>query len=282
MMHRWGWLSLALPVLLAVPAARADVTFQCPAPDSIQQTTIPHSVNCAYSAESDGVAFGGYNNCGLVGLPFVGAQVSEVNGYWSLYCSYSNGASGNVMSVGPDPVIETCHFGGGGQTCKGSLAQCAFTCASKPTASSRAEPRKEGAVTDHARGTFEVKVAPLGGEEGPEGEGTAGLGRMSLDKVFHGDLEGTSVGQMLTVGTPTEGSAAYVALETVTGALAGRKGSFVLLHGGTINRGEQSLSITAVPGSGTGELAGIAGGMTIEIHDGEHSYDLEYTLGESP
>jgi hypothetical protein len=278
-MHRCLTLSLVLAALLAAPAGWADVTFQCPAPDSIRQITIPHSVNCAYSAESDGVAFGGYNGCGLAGLPFVGAQASEVNGYWSLYCSYSNGAAGNVMSVGPSPVIETCHFEGGDRACRGSLAECAVTCAAKPSSSAVAEPEEKTVMSQHARGTFEVKVAPIP-EEGSFG--AAGLGRMSIDKTFHGDLEGASVGQMLTAMSTVEGSGAYVAVEKITGRLAGRTGSFMLHHRGVMTRGEPSLSVTIVPDSGTGELAGIAGTLGIDIRDGQHFYDLEYTLGAEP
>jgi len=136
---------------------------------------------------------------------------------------------------------------------------------------------EETAMTQHARGTFDVKVAPIP-EEGSYGE--AGLGRMSIDKTFHGDLEGTSVGQMLTAMAPTEGSGAYVAVEKVTGTLAGRSGSLMLHHRGVMTRGEPSLSVTIVPDSGTGELAGLAGTLTIDIRDGQHFYDLEYTLGD--
>ena len=121
------------------PAAHGDFTFRCPAPDEVRQHTIPKSLNCAYSAESDGVEFGGFNNCGLARLPFVGAIVSELNGYWSLNCSYAGGAQGNTLSVGPDPVIDTCRFADGSQTCTGTRDECAITCASKPGAGSPAE-----------------------------------------------------------------------------------------------------------------------------------------------
>lgn len=164
--------ALLLTAVAVVPAG-ADVTFQCPAPDSIRQITIPHSINCAYSAESDGIGFGGYNNCGLVGLPFVGAQAAETNGYWSLYCSYSNGSLGNVMSVGPDPVIETCEFAGagGGQTCKGSLERCAVTCASKPGSTTdpgaAAELNERRTIGEHCA-IFEFRDARI--EAGPDPE----------------------------------------------------------------------------------------------------------------
>jgi len=105
------------------------------------------------------------------------------------------------------------------------------------------------------------------------------LGRMSIDKQFKGDLEGTSKGQMLTGGTPIRNSAGYVAIERVTGSLKGRKGSFILQHTGMMNRGAPSLVITIVPDSGTEQLEGIRGTMVIKIEGGKHAYDLDYTLG---
>ena len=122
-----------------------------------------------------------------------------------------------------------------------------------------------------ARGTFEVKLAPLAAAD-------AFPGRMSLDKQFRGDLEGTGKGEMLTAMTPVQGSAAYVAIERIEGTLAGRSGSFVVQHSGTMNRGAQQLVIRIVPDSGTGELAGISGTMRIDISGGQHSYTLEYSL----
>lgn len=104
------------------------------------------------------------------------------------------------------------------------------------------------------------------------------LGRMHFDKQFHGPLTATSTVEMLFAGTPVPGSAGYVAIERVTGALAGRAGSFVLQHSGTMNRGAPSLAVTVVPDSGTGELRGLAGRMVIEVADGKHSYRLDYTL----
>jgi hypothetical protein len=130
-------------------------------------------------------------------------------------------------------------------------------------------------VTNHASGTFEVKVTPQAPEEGV---GDPTVGRLSLDKQFHGDLEGTSRGQMLAVRSDVDGSAGYVAMERVTGALEGRTGTFALQHSGTMNRGAPTLAISVVPDSGTGQLAGIAGTMTIVIADGKHSYEFEYTL----
>jgi hypothetical protein len=131
-------------------------------------------------------------------------------------------------------------------------------------------------MTDFARGAFEVKLTPQPSDRQPD---DAGLGRMWLDKQFHGDLEATGRGQMLTAMTDVKGSAGYVAIERVSGALEGRTGSFVLQHTGTMARGIPGLTITVVPDSGTGELAGLAGRMTIVIADGTHSYELEYSLG---
>ena len=106
----------------------------------------------------------------------------------------------------------------------------------------------------------------------------ATLGRFSLDKQFHGELEATGRGEMLTAGR-VEGSGGYVAIERVTGRLHGRAGSFVLQHTGTMQPGALQLSITVVPDTGTGELAGLAGKLAIEITGGQHFYDFEYTLG---
>jgi hypothetical protein len=129
----------------------------------------------------------------------------------------------------------------------------------------------------HATGAFEVKMDPQAPDEKAGG---AAIGRMLLDKQFHGDLEATSKGTMLAAGTAVKGSAGYVALEIVTGTLEGRTGTFVLQHAGTLTRGTPQLSITIVPDSGTGQLTGITGTMTINNADGKHTYDLEYTLPE--
>jgi len=132
-------------------------------------------------------------------------------------------------------------------------------------------------MTLHATGTFEVKLVPQTASDEAEG---AAVGRMMLDKQFSGDLEATSKGIMLAIGTAVEGSAGYVAMEQVTGTLSGRSGSFALQHSGTMARGAQSLSITVVPDSGTGDLVGLSGQMAILIDDGKHSYDFEYDLKE--
>src|SRR4051794_19761444 len=128
----------------------------------------------------------------------------------------------------------------------------------------------------NARGPFDVKLSPQ-----PLGFDASGdmLARMSIAKQFHGDLEATSAGEMLSAGTVTKGSAGYVAIERVSGTLAGRNGTFILQHSATMNRGVPSLSITVVPDSGTGELAGLSGAMNVIIAEGgKHSYDFEYTL----
>ncbi len=135
-------------------------------------------------------------------------------------------------------------------------------------------------MTAHASGTFEVKLTPqTAGPESPDDASKAGsIGRMSIAKQFHGDLQGTSRGQMLAASTSTKGSAGYVAIEEVSGTLQGRSGTFLLQHSGTMDRGAPHLIITVVPDSGTGQLVGLSGAMTIKIDAGKHSYDFEYTL----
>lgn len=134
-------------------------------------------------------------------------------------------------------------------------------------------------MTMHATGTFEVKMTP---QSSVDGVGDPSVGRMALEKQFKGDLEGTGRGQMLAVGTAIDGSAGYVAMERVHGALHGREGSFALQHNGVMNRGTPQLAITIVPDSGTEGLSGIAGALTIRIADGVHHYDLAYSLPDIP
>jgi hypothetical protein len=131
-------------------------------------------------------------------------------------------------------------------------------------------------MTIRANGTFEVKLNPQ-----PADTDAPAIGRMSIDKQFHGDLEAASHGQMLSAVTSVKGSAGYVAIEQVTGSLHGRSGAFVLQHSGTMARGAPQQIVSVVPDSGTGQLAGLTGTMTITIA-GEHSYDFEYTLSETP
>ena len=129
-------------------------------------------------------------------------------------------------------------------------------------------------MATHATGTFEVKLDFLADDKA---EGSS-LGRMSIDKQFHGDLEATAKGQMLTAFTEVKTSAGYVAIERVTGTLHSRSGSFVLQHNGTMTGNSQQPTVAVVPDSGSGQLVGLAGQMSIKIADGKHSYDLEYTL----
>ena len=129
----------------------------------------------------------------------------------------------------------------------------------------------------HAVGTFDVKLLPL--QDVPSADPM--LGRMSIDKQFHGALEATSKGQMLTGMTDVKGSAGYVAMEKVTGTLNGQSGTFILQHTGTMTRGEPTLSVTVVPDSGTGQLVGLSGKMTIDIVDREHHYEFTYKLDET-
>lgn len=122
-----------------------------------------------------------------------------------------------------------------------------------------------------ATGTFEVKLTPIGGGEGP-------IGSMTIDKSFHGGLQGSSVGQMLAYRSGVEGSAGYVAMERVTAALDGRQGSFTLQHSGLMDRGTPSLTVVVVPDSATEELAGLAGTMEIVVIPGKHEYRFRYSL----
>ena len=130
-------------------------------------------------------------------------------------------------------------------------------------------------MATHASGAFEVKLTAAAAGADPGG---SSLGRMSIDKQFHGDLAAVSKGEMLSAGTSVKGSAGYVAMEQVTGSLHGRSGSFVLQHYGIMNRGAPQLTVTVVPDSGTGELAGLAGTLAIKIVDGKHFYEMDYTL----
>jgi hypothetical protein len=126
-----------------------------------------------------------------------------------------------------------------------------------------------------AKGTFEVEMKPQSDAAVQNG---VSLGRMSLDKTFEGDLVATGRGEMLTALTPIKGSAGYVAIERVSGTLNGRNGSFVFQHAGSMDGGAQQLSITVVPGSGTGELLGISGTFRLEIAGDKHFYEFEYAL----
>ncbi len=126
----------------------------------------------------------------------------------------------------------------------------------------------------HAQGTFSVDVHPL--SPAP----AEGLGRFSINKTIHGDIEATSIGEMFTGGDPKKGLAGYVAIEIVTGALGGKSGSFALQHFATMDGKGPNMQVIVVPGSGTGELGGIEGTFTIRVENREHFYDFEYTLPE--
>jgi len=124
-----------------------------------------------------------------------------------------------------------------------------------------------------ASGTFDVKVLPTANAPDPT------ISSHSVNKTFHGGLEATTVGEMYSAGDPAKGSAGYVAIERVTGTLNGRTGTFAIIHMATMQPGiPPQMSITIVPGSGTGDLAGITGTFTITIANGKHSYTLNYSL----
>jgi len=130
-------------------------------------------------------------------------------------------------------------------------------------------------MAHHARGTFTVTVHPM---SPPPAEG---LGRFSINKQIHGDLEATTQGEMFSGGDPKLGAAGYVAIEVVTGTLHGRHGSFALQHSATMDANGPKMTVLVVPGSGTGELAGLLGTFTIKVSDQGHAYDLAYLLPES-
>jgi hypothetical protein len=136
--------------------------------------------------------------------------------------------------------------------------------------------KTEKGAAMHASGPFDVKLAP---QPADDKTNDPLMGRMTIDKHYHGELEATGTGQMLTGGDYKTGSAGYVAMEKVSGTLQGRAGTFMLQHSGTHNTGAQQLSNTIVPGSGTGQLTGIAGKMDVTIKEGgKHFYELEYNL----
>jgi hypothetical protein len=130
-------------------------------------------------------------------------------------------------------------------------------------------------MSTHAAGDFDVTITPLAPYETADG---VVFGRLAVSKQFRGDLEGSSTAEMLSAGASVKGSAGYVAIERVTARLHGRSGTFALQHSGTMTRGTPALSVTVVPDSGTGELTGLAGRMTIDIVDGKHFYAFDYTL----
>ena len=129
-------------------------------------------------------------------------------------------------------------------------------------------------MSHHAHGTFTVKIQPL--TPAP----AEGISRFSIDKEIRGDLEATTKGEMFSAGDVKSGVAGYVAIEVVTGTLAGKRGTFALQHSATMDQSGRKMTVIIVPGSGTGELKGISGTFDIQIANGQHTYDLEYKLRE--
>ena len=124
-------------------------------------------------------------------------------------------------------------------------------------------------------GNFDVQLTPQPATVGIE---SAKLGRQTLNKTFHGDLNATSLGEMLAAMTDVKGSAGYVAIERITGTLLGKQGSFVLMHTGTMNRGAAQLVVQVVSDSGTDGLTGLTGQMGIQATSGQHVYTFDFTL----
>jgi hypothetical protein len=164
-----------------------------------------------------------------------------------------------------------------------ALSLLSLACASTRASAPASDPPAGASVVTRATGTFEVKLVPRAADEdeldsAPNAGPNSGIGRMSIEKQFHGDLEGTSRGEMLAMSTAVQGSAGYVAIERVEGKLKGKSGTFSLQHSGTLSRGAPLLAISVVPDSGTGDLVGLAGSMTIQIAEGKHSYAFDYVL----
>ena len=131
-------------------------------------------------------------------------------------------------------------------------------------------------MSTRAAGPFDVKMLPQGSDTPADGPPIA---RFRLEKRYHGDLDAIATGEMISTTGGVKGSAAYSAIERVSGTLHGRSGTFVLQHTGVMDRGVPSLLVTVVPDSATGDLAGLAGTMAIEITGKDHAYRLDYTLG---
>jgi hypothetical protein len=146
---------------------------------------------------------------------------------------------------------------------------------SQSNSSTPSPSQKETLMTAYAAGSFDVKITPLDPAFKTEDNS---LGRMSIDKQYHGDLDATGKGEMLTGGTAVKGSGVYVAVERVSGTLNGRAGTFLLQYSDVMTQGTPHLSITVVADSGTGQLTGLTGTMNVIITDGKHSYDFSYSL----
>jgi hypothetical protein len=166
------------------------------------------------------------------------------------------------------------HFGLAGICLCAVLGVALAAEAQEPVA---APVEKDAAMSHHAQGTFDVTTKPLAADEALEG---TPVGRYALVKQYHGDLDAAAKGEMLGAGNLAKGVAGYVAIEHVKGTLQSHRGSFALQHNATMDSGKFNMAITVVPGSGEGDLAGIAGTLTIIIADGKHSYTFDYTLPE--
>lgn len=158
-----------------------------------------------------------------------------------------------------------------------SLCVCMFLGVLLQASSQAPAPalRKDPVMTRHASGTFDAKTTPIAADDATMG---TLIGRYSLVKQYHGDLDATAKGEMLSAGDPSSGNAGYVAVEQITGALNGHTGSFALQHSGVMEGGKYKLSVTVVPGSGTDQLSGLSGSLNILIASGKHSYTFDYTL----
>jgi hypothetical protein len=130
-------------------------------------------------------------------------------------------------------------------------------------------------MINHAKGTFEVKLTPQEDKSG------AIVGQMTIDKQFHGDIEGSSKGLMIMASTSVSGSAGYVALERVEASVNDRNGTFYLQHNGIMNRGEGTLTVVVIPDSGTNQLTGLSGSLKITIENGKHFYEFDYEIAET-
>jgi hypothetical protein len=144
-----------------------------------------------------------------------------------------------------------------------------------PAPSPNSGDAKERTLSGHATGAFDVKISPL---TLSEQSADPKLGRMSIEKQYHGELEATAKGEMLTAESEMKDSGVYVAVERVTGTLHGKKGSFAMHHTGVMSRGKPELKISVVPDSGKDDLQGLTGTMNIRIESGKHFYDFDYSL----
>lgn len=158
---------------------------------------------------------------------------------------------------------------------KSSMSTLAAIASVASVAALACQPARAEPAAQNAAGTFDVKMSPA---SAPQHEGSTATGRMLLEKQYTGDLQASGKGEMLTAVTDTKGSASYVAIERITGTLKGKAGSFVVQHSGTMHGGDSQLTVIIVPDSGTGELAGISGRMSLKQVDRQHYYQLDFVL----